>query len=70
MQLAFDPPPTICLLYYSVLYLIIVPTHKLISFLIFSAILDAPVTDNEFSSQLVILNHKINFVKEQSFKGK
>ncbi|KAL0273486.1 UNVERIFIED_CONTAM: hypothetical protein PYX00_006139 [Menopon gallinae] len=31
-------------------------------------ILDSPVTDKAFNSQLVILNHKINFVKEQSFK--
>jgi hypothetical protein len=25
--------------------------------------------DKEFLTQLKILNHKINFVKEQSFKG-
>jgi len=31
-------------------------------------ILDAPVMDKEFLTQLEILNHKINFAKEQSFK--
>lgn len=30
--------------------------------------MDAPVTEKEFLGQLQILNHKINFVKEQSFK--
>ncbi|XP_069688435.1 vacuolar protein sorting-associated protein 52 homolog isoform X2 [Periplaneta americana] len=33
-----------------------------------SGILDAAVTEKEFLVQLEILNHKINFVKEQSFK--
>jgi hypothetical protein len=32
-------------------------------------ILDVPVMEKEFLTQLEILNHKINFVKEQSFKG-
>jgi hypothetical protein len=31
-------------------------------------ILDSPVMDKEFLTQLEILNHKINFAKEQSFK--
>ncbi|KAL5011478.1 hypothetical protein ScPMuIL_010029 [Solemya velum] len=31
-------------------------------------ILDSPVTEREFLEQLHELNHKINFVKEQSFK--
>ncbi|XP_041369494.1 vacuolar protein sorting-associated protein 52 homolog [Gigantopelta aegis] len=31
-------------------------------------ILDSPVTDREFLEQLHELNHKINFVKEQSFR--
>ncbi|XP_014228364.1 vacuolar protein sorting-associated protein 52 homolog [Trichogramma pretiosum] len=31
-------------------------------------IMDAPVTETEFTSNLEILNHKINFMKEQSFK--
>lgn len=30
--------------------------------------MDSPVTEVEFSEQLKNLNHKINFVKEQSFK--
>ena len=34
----------------------------------FSHILDSPVTEREFLEQLHELNHKINFVKEQSFK--
>eukprot|EP00058_Branchiostoma_floridae_P023157 XP_002608647.1 hypothetical protein BRAFLDRAFT_97676 [Branchiostoma floridae] len=33
-----------------------------------NAILDAPVTQRQFLEQLHELNHKINFVKEQSFK--
>lgn len=33
-----------------------------------SGIMDCPVTEKEFSIQLQTLNHKINFVKEQSFK--
>jgi len=33
-----------------------------------SGIMDCPVTEKEFLTQLEILNHKINFVKEQSFK--
>ena len=33
-----------------------------------SIILEAPVTEREFLEQLHELNHKINFVKEQSFK--
>ena len=33
-----------------------------------SHILDGPVTEREFIEQLHELNHKINFVKEQSFK--
>lgn len=33
-----------------------------------SHILDTPVTEREFLEQLHELNHKINFVKEQSFK--
>ncbi|XP_060518176.1 vacuolar protein sorting-associated protein 52 homolog [Cylas formicarius] len=32
------------------------------------AIMDLPVTDKEFLSQLQLLNHKIGFIKEQSFK--
>lgn len=31
-------------------------------------IMDLPVTDKEFLTQLQILNHKIGFIKEQSFK--
>jgi len=31
-------------------------------------ILETPVTEREFLEQLHELNHKINFVKEQSFK--
>lgn len=31
-------------------------------------IMDSPVTEKEFLTQLQTLNHKINFVKEQSFK--
>lgn len=30
--------------------------------------MDIPVTDKEFTIQLMVLNQKINFVKEQSFK--
>jgi len=37
-------------------------------FFIDSHILDTPVTEREFLEQLHELNHKINFVKEQSFK--
>ena len=33
-----------------------------------SHILETPVTEREFLEQLHELNHKINFVKEQSFK--
>ncbi|XP_020286805.1 vacuolar protein sorting-associated protein 52 homolog [Pseudomyrmex gracilis] len=33
-----------------------------------AGIMDCSVTDKEFLTQLEILNHKINFVKEQSFK--
>lgn len=33
-----------------------------------TGILDCPVTEKEFLMQLTILNHKINFVKEQNFK--
>lgn len=33
-----------------------------------SQILESPVTEREFLEQLHELNHKINFVKEQSFK--
>ena len=33
-----------------------------------SHIVDTPVTEREFLEQLHELNHKINFVKEQSFK--
>ncbi|XP_033219439.1 vacuolar protein sorting-associated protein 52 homolog isoform X2 [Belonocnema kinseyi] len=33
-----------------------------------SGIMDCPVTETEFLEQLKNLNHKINFVKEQSFK--
>lgn len=36
--------------------------------IIFRGILDSPVTDKDFVNQLSILNHKINFVKEQSCK--
>ncbi|XP_058792719.1 vacuolar protein sorting-associated protein 52 homolog isoform X2 [Phymastichus coffea] len=32
------------------------------------AIMDSPVTEKEFETNLEILNHKINFVKEQNFK--
>ena len=35
---------------------------------VFSHILDTPVTEREFLEQLHELNHKINFVKEQSFR--
>ena len=35
---------------------------------IFSHILDTAVTEREFIEQLHELNHKINFVKEQSFR--
>ena len=34
----------------------------------FSHILETAVTEREFLEQLHELNHKINFVKEQSFK--
>ena len=34
----------------------------------YSHILDTPVTEREFLEQLHELNHKINFVKEQSFR--
>ena len=34
----------------------------------FSHILEIAVTEREFLEQLHELNHKINFVKEQSFK--
>ncbi|KAK6623627.1 hypothetical protein RUM43_009479 [Polyplax serrata] len=34
-----------------------------------NSILDVPVMDKVFNSQLMVLNHKINFVKEQSFKN-
>ncbi|GFS07930.1 vacuolar protein sorting-associated protein 52-like protein [Elysia marginata] len=33
-----------------------------------TAILESPVTEDEFKEQLHELNHKINFVKEQSFR--
>ncbi|XP_067001896.1 vacuolar protein sorting-associated protein 52 homolog isoform X2 [Anabrus simplex] len=33
-----------------------------------AGILECPVTEKEFLTQLMVLNHKINFVKEQSFK--
>ncbi|KAG7209787.1 hypothetical protein KM043_011405 [Ampulex compressa] len=33
-----------------------------------AGIMDCPVTEKEFLTQLETLNHKINFVKEQSFK--
>ncbi|CAK9814163.1 Vacuolar protein sorting-associated protein 52 homolog [Anthophora plagiata] len=33
-----------------------------------AGIMDCPVTEKEFLTQLQTLNHKINFVKEQSFK--
>lgn len=33
-----------------------------------TSIMDLPVTDKEFLSQLQLLNHKLSFVKEQSFK--
>jgi hypothetical protein len=39
-----------------------------VSFSYFSIILDCPVTERGFVEQLHDLNHKINFVKEQSFK--
>ena len=32
------------------------------------AILESPVTEDDFKEQLHELNHKINFVKEQSFR--
>ncbi|VEN56786.1 unnamed protein product [Callosobruchus maculatus] len=32
------------------------------------AIMDLPVTDKEFLTQLQLLNHKLSFIKEQSFK--
>ena len=35
---------------------------------LFSHILDTAVTEREFLEQLHELHHKINFVKEQSFK--
>ena len=34
----------------------------------FSSILESPVTEDDFKEQLHELNHKINFVKEQSFR--
>lgn len=37
-------------------------------FISFRHILDTPVTEREFLEQLHELNHKINFVKEQSFR--
>lgn len=33
-----------------------------------AGIMDCPVTEKEFLTQLQMLNHKINFVKEQTFK--
>ena len=36
----------------------------------FSAIVDAPVTDQEFLDNLLNLEQKITFLKEQSFRGK
>lgn len=33
------------------------------------AILERPVTDSEFSTQLSVLNHKINFVSDQTASG-
>ncbi|KAL3280624.1 hypothetical protein HHI36_003861 [Cryptolaemus montrouzieri] len=33
-----------------------------------TSIMDLPVTDKEFLSQLQLLNHKLGFVKEQGFK--
>ena len=41
---------------------------KLFHVVYFSHILDTPVTEREFLEQLHELNHKINFVKEQSFR--
>lgn len=35
---------------------------------VYSHILDTAVTEREFVEQLHELNHKINFVKEQSFR--
>lgn len=32
------------------------------------SILECPVTEDDFKEQLHELNHKINFVKEQSFR--
>lgn len=40
----------------------VIPEHMI------NHILDTPVTEREFLEQLHELNHKINFVKEQSFK--
>ncbi|KAK3087387.1 hypothetical protein FSP39_005256 [Pinctada imbricata] len=40
----------------------VIPEHMI------NHILDSPVTEREFLEQLHELNHKINFVKEQSFK--
>lgn len=37
-------------------------------YMFYSGIMDCPVTEKEFLIQLQTLNHKINFVKEQSFK--
>lgn len=31
--------------------------------------MDAPVAEKEFLTQLKVLNQKINFMKEQTFKG-
>jgi len=42
--------------------------HSLLYSIYFSHILETAVTEREFLEQLHELNHKINFVKEQSFR--
>lgn len=49
------------------MYKNVVNPEKLMHFFC-SGIMDCSVTEKEFLTQLEILNHKINFVKEQSFK--
>lgn len=46
-------------------------TLNVINFILhFSAIVDAPVTDQDFLDNLLNLEQKITFLKEQSFRGR
>lgn len=55
----------LCLRKLVEIFIIIIIIHVCVDC---SHILDTPVTEREFLEQLHELNHKINFVKEQSFK--